>query len=220
MPKANAARRRALLRDKRRCGIHLGGCGEVIPSGQRHSLDHIVPKSLFAKVAAGRQSEFEQDWNYQPMHEECNSDKGFQWHEWPRFACTCHYLQVLDGDLWIFTKGKVGHGRHLLLADVVSAFAESPERVDAKFIPGQHINTKGEHLFGYRTDRYGFVIPGIHARRVEMFNLEQQARVGLPTPNRIYLDEQGRVTPLDYASRSGGDPRTGSRGRRSASAAP
>ena len=121
----------------------------MIPRGQRYNLDHIVPKSLFTKVAPDRKNEFEQDWNYQPMHEACNSRKGFQWHEWPKFGCKCHYLQVQDRGLQICTRGKVRQGSHLLLADVVSDFAESPDRVDARVVPGFHKDPTGRRIAGY-----------------------------------------------------------------------
>ena len=168
----------------------------MIPRGQRYNLDHIVPKALFTKVAADRKNEFGQDWNCQPMHEACNSSKGFQWREWPKFGCKCHYLQVLDGGLHICTRGKAHQGSHLLLADVVSDFAESPDRVDARVVPGSHKDPTGRRIAGYVEGRFGFVLLGIHARQVEMFNLEEQGRVGLPAPKYIYRDEQGRVTPV------------------------
>ena len=167
-----------------------------ILQGQRYNRDHIIPRAMFSKVAKGRENEFEQDWNCQPMHEACNSSKSFQLDDWPRFNCQCHYLQVVEQDLYIFTKGKVGNGSHKLLADVVSDFPESPDRVDARVVVGFHKNTKGQQLAGYAKDRFGYVLPGIHARQIEMFNLQEQARAELPTPKHIYLDEQGHVTPV------------------------
>ena len=110
MPKARQAIRRLLRRDDRLCGVHLGGCGREIEQGQRHNRDHIIPRSLFSKVAGGRENEFEQDWNCQPMHEACNTSKSFQMDSWPRFNCWCHFLQVVEGDLYVCTVGKVGRG--------------------------------------------------------------------------------------------------------------
>ena len=120
--------RRLLRRDDRLCGVHLGGCGKEIKQGRSHNRDHIIPRSLFSKVARGRENEFEQDWNCQPMHEACNTSKSFQMDSWPRFDCRCHFLQVADGDLYVCTVGKVGRGSHKLLSNVVSDFPESPER--------------------------------------------------------------------------------------------
>ena len=45
--------RRLLRRDDRLCGIHLGGCGKEIAPGQSPNRDHIIPRSLFKKVALG-----------------------------------------------------------------------------------------------------------------------------------------------------------------------
>ena len=47
---------------------------------------------------------------------------------------------------------------------------------------------------GFRKDRYGYMLPGIHARAVDWFNLHERARVGLPTPERFWMDELGRIT--------------------------
>ena len=95
--KKRQALRRVYLRDDELCGIHLGGCGKEILPGQNYNRDHIIPRSLFRKVSRGRENEFEQDWNCQPMHEDCNSSKSFQLDGWPRFGCECHYLQVVEG---------------------------------------------------------------------------------------------------------------------------
>ena len=111
MPKARHAMKRLLRRDDRLCGVHLGGCGKGIAPGQSPNRDHIIPRSLFKKVALGRENEFEQDWNCQPMHEACNTSKAFQMDSWPRFGCRCHFLQVVEGDLYVCTTGKVGQGR-------------------------------------------------------------------------------------------------------------
>lgn len=194
MPKARQAMRRLLRRDDRLCGVHLGGCGKEIEQGQRHNRDHIIPRSLFGKVARGRENEFEQDWNCQPMHEACNTAKSFQMDRWPRFDCRCHFLQVVEGDLYVCTVGKVARGSHKLLSNVVSDFPESPERVDARVVLGHHKDTQEQRFVGFRKDRYGYMLPGIHAREVDWFNLHEQARVGLPTPERFWMDECGRIT--------------------------
>ncbi len=194
MPKARHAMRRLLRRDDRLCGVHLGGCGKEIAPGQSPNRDHIIPRSLFKKVALGREYEFEQDWNCQPMHEACNTSKAFQMDSWPRFGCRCHFLQVVEGDLYVCTTGKVGQGSHKLLSNVVDDFPESPERVDARVVVGHHKDTQEQRFVGFRKDRYGYMLPGIHAREVDWFNLHEQARVGLPTPERFWVDERGRIT--------------------------
>ena len=189
------ARRRVFRRDKGRCGIHLGGCGKEITDGEPYNRDHIIPRSLFSKVAGDRLSEFDQDWNCQPMHVACNQSKSFSLEGWPEFRCRCHYLQVVNGDLYICTRGKIGSGQHKLLAGVVS---EHPERVDARLVFGTSSGPGGQQIAGYHRGRFGYILPGIAARQVEMFNFQEQARVGLPTPRLIYLDEQGHVTPVNH----------------------
>ena len=194
MPKKRQTLRRVYLRDDKLCGIHLGGCGKEILPGQNYNRDHIIPRSLFRKVSRGRENEFEQDWNCQPMHEDCNSSKSFQLDGWPRFGCECHYLQVVEDDLYVCTRGKIRLGSHKLLSSVVSDFPESPDRVDARVIVGHHKDTQDQRFVGFRKDRYGYVLPGIHAHQVEMFNLHERARVGLPRPERIKVDHLGRIT--------------------------
>ena len=183
-------KRRVLKRDQRLCGIHLGGCGRRIEEGAKYNLDHIVPRALFSKVAKGRNAEFNEDWNCQPMHEDCNNAKDSRLSSWPRFACDCHYLKIHGNDLYVHTKDPVGEGRHKLLENVVS---EKNDRVDAKLVIGSGKGRGGKTFYGYQKGKFGYLLPGIAKSHVEVFNLTERGEVGLSVPKYIELDDQGRV---------------------------
>ena len=183
-------KRKVLKRDQRQCGIHLGGCGRRIEEGAKCNLDHIVPRALFSKVAKGRSAEFNEEWNCQPMHTECNSAKDSKLSGWPRFDCDCHYLQIHGNDLYVYTKDTVGEGRHKLLENVVS---ERNNRVDAKLVIGSGKVRGGKTFYGYQKGKFGYILPGIAKSHVEVFNLTERGAVGLSVPEYIRLDDQGRV---------------------------
>ena len=188
-------RGRVLRRDKRRCGIHLGGCGQVIEEGEGCSVDHIIPSAFISKVAGGDRSLYERDWNCQPMHICCNKKKAAELAEWPKFRCGCHYLQVEEGRLFVRARGRVGTERHLLLANVVSA---SGDKVDARMVVGPG-KLGGKKVLGAAVGmkaEFGYMLPGIAASRVDWFNLHEKARVGLRIPRRFELTDDGRVLPV------------------------
>ena len=182
--------RRVLKRDQRLCGIHFGGCGKRIEKSEQYNLDHIIPRALFSKVAPECNAEFNEDWNYQPMHFACNSAKASQLRGWPRFDCDCHYLQIHGRHLYAHTKGHVGEGKHKLLDSVVS---DRNDRVDATLVIGSGKGKGGSNVVGYREGRFGYLLPGIAASHVEVFNMTERAAVGLPVPKYIKLDGRGSV---------------------------
>ena len=183
--------RRVLKRDNWICGLHLGGCCKPIIKGEPYNLDHIIPKALFSRVAQERNAEFNMDWNLQPMHLSCNNaSKGSSLDGWPHFICKCHYLQLWEGDLYVCTKGAVGKGKHRLLENIVS---ECRDRVDARIVIGSGKGKGGTNQVGYWKDKFGYLMPGIAASRVEMFNLTESGRVGLSVPRFIRIDEKGRI---------------------------
>ena len=182
--------RRVLKRDQRLCGIHFGGCGRKIEEGEKYNLDHIIPRALFSKVATRRNAEFNEDWNYQPMHVECNSAKASQLRGWPRFDCDCHYLQINGRDLFVHTKGHVGEGRHLFLPSIVS---DRSDRVDARVVVGSGKGRGGRNIAGYREGQFGYLFPGMAPSHAEMYNLMERSAVGLPVPRYIELDNEGHV---------------------------
>ena len=211
-------RKRALKRDNSRCGIHLGGCGKPIQWDNKNIPpgDHIIPESLFNKTAENPQA-FQDDWNIQPMHEQCGEEKSDRLagsdlgqmemffspfpntpDQLPLFRCSCHYLQVSGEDLYICTRGRIDEGKYKLLSGFVKDFGDS-NRQDAIMVVAHWPETGGTMRAGYsnleRKPR-GYLFPSISPRRVEEFNISEQIRVGLPFPKRIYLDERGRVIPV------------------------
>ncbi len=84
-----------LPRDGYLCGIHVGGCGKRIRNRADASLDHIFTKSYFKdREDAIRPKHYNQEWNCQPMHQECNAERGGQIYGFPLFTCPCHWLQI------------------------------------------------------------------------------------------------------------------------------
>ena len=59
------------------------------------SLDHIFTKSFFKdREDSIRPKHYNEDWNCQPMHQECNTRRGGQIYGFPVFTCSCHWLQI------------------------------------------------------------------------------------------------------------------------------
>lgn len=86
---------RLLPRDGYVCGTHLGGCKEPIKNRADATVDHMFTRSFFKDREAGiKPSEYNKDWNCQPMHHECNRRRGGQIYGFPIFACSCHWLQI------------------------------------------------------------------------------------------------------------------------------
>ena len=212
--RTKAARPKIMSRDGRLCGIHLGGCDQPITG--KCELDHIIPLGL-AELIAPTPREFDNHWNYQPMHEDCNRKKadtmngrlleeleravtvgGNTPDDWPRFQCKCHYLQIFGEDLFICTKEPAGISEHKLYAGVVKDF-EDEDRQDAILVIGQWTGPGGIHQVGYDStgkSPRGYIFPSISPRRTTGFNIFERSRVGLSTPELIHIDERGHVTPV------------------------
>ena len=188
-------RGRLLRRDDRQCGVHLGGCGKRIDERDESNVDHIIPSAFFSKVGGRSRSLYEHDWNCQPMHAGCNNKKAAVLAEWPKFRCSCHFLQVEDGHLFVLTRGRLGSERHLLLPNVVSP---SKDRVDARMVvgPGKLGGRRVQGAAVGMKAEFGYMLPGIAASQVDWFNLHEKARVGLPVPKMFELTDDGRVTPV------------------------
>ena len=87
---------RLLKRDKKRCGIHVGGCGKEIPNRSEATVDHIFTKSFFRDREKGvKPEDYNKDWNCQPMHSACNNQRGGQIYGFPLFSCKCHLLKIV-----------------------------------------------------------------------------------------------------------------------------
>ena len=116
--------------------------------------------------------------------------------DWPRFKCRCHYLQILDGHLCVCTTGIGGDGEHVLSENVVKEYQGS--RQDAILVIGKWKEGESDAL-GWKQkakDNYGYMLSSYNPKRVPGFNISERARVGLPTPKYIYMDERGNVTPV------------------------
>ena len=86
---------RLLLRDDHLCGTHVGGCGKQIPTRTEATVDHIFTKSFFKdREDSVRPQDYNEDWNLQPMHLQCNHDRGGPIYGFPLFTCSCHWLQI------------------------------------------------------------------------------------------------------------------------------
>ena len=97
---AKSKRREVVLkRDNYLCGIHLGGCGERLSKSDQITLDHIIPESWWKDREPVRPDYYNQEWNFQPMHDYCNSgDKKGQIYGFPVFSCRCHWLRIEQTD--------------------------------------------------------------------------------------------------------------------------
>ena len=216
--KTRAAKRKIVPRDSGLCGIHSGGCGQALTTNC--TVDHIVPLSL-AKSVAPNPREFDQPWNYQPMHQECNKRKDDETgnrelgefetiaiartntpDHWPRFQCKCHYLQILEGDLYVCTKEPIGPNHHKLYEGVVKDFG-GENRQDAIMVMGRWTGPGGKQMAGFsnldKTQR-GYMLSSFSPKAVPGFNIAERSRVGLATPKYIYVDEKGHVTPVTPGS--------------------
>ena len=188
-------RRRVLRRDRRLCGIHLGGYGQPIVEGKSCELDHIIPQRFFSNYGTPGRHAFNDDWNCQPMHPGCNRQKASRLDGWPQFKCKCHYLQVMGSALVVVCQGSVGSGKYPLLPNVLSARAD---KVDARVMIGRG-KLAGRKVVGASAgmkQEFGYMLPGIAASRVDMFNLRERARVGLRIPKLIHIDDNGRMVAV------------------------
>ena len=206
-----------LKRDDRKCGIHMGGCGGQVQNRSQCEVDHIVPVVLYNSLAPEPRV-FDNPWNYQPMHKECHQAKEDRLRgrqlgkleaavtvgantpdDWPRFECQCHYLQIIGNDLFVFTKGRVDVGSHLLYAGVVKDFG-AEDRQDGILVPGRWTGPGGIPTVGFSNmgnSVRGFILPTFSPKRVPGFNILEARRVGLPGPKHVYIDEKGYMTPVD-----------------------
>ena len=84
-----------LPRDGHLCGIHVGGCGARIRNRADATLDHIFTRSFFKdREDSVRQRDYNEDWNLQPMHHDCNNGRGGQMYGFPLFMCACHWRRI------------------------------------------------------------------------------------------------------------------------------
>ena len=212
-----AGKRALLKRDDWKCGIHMGGCAGQVQYRSQCEVDHIVPVVLYNSLAP-EPRDFDNPWNYQPMHKECHKEKEDRLRgrklgeveaavtvgtntpdDWPRFECQCHYLQIVECDLLVFTKGPIDTGKHLLYPGGVRDFGNE-NRQDGILVPGQWTGPGGIPTRGFSkmgNNVRGFLLPSFSPKRVLGFNIFEARRVGLPGPKYIHIDEKGHVTPVN-----------------------
>ncbi len=123
--------KKARVRDKDMCGVHLGGCGELVSEKKERSLDHIIPEAWFRSASNGTTSpDYNDMWNRQLMHKTCdNAQKGGHVHGLPVFWCHCHYLEVFGKDLFVVIRDSETTDipeRHLMLKDYVNVPSDNP----------------------------------------------------------------------------------------------
>ena len=44
--------------------------------------------------------------------------------DWPRFECKCHYLQIIEGAMYVCTTSAIDSGSYELYANVVKDFGD------------------------------------------------------------------------------------------------
>ena len=206
-----------LKRDDRKCGIHMGGCRGQIQYRSECEVDHIVPVVLYNSLASEPRV-FDNPWNYQPMHTACHKTKADRLRgrelreleaavtvgantpdDWPRFECQCHYLHIFGSDLFVFTRGPIDTGNHLLYPGVVRDFGNEA-RQDGILVPGQWTGPGRIPARGFSNmdnNVRGFILPSFSPKRVPGFNILEAQRVGLPGPKYVYIDEKGYMTPVN-----------------------
>ena len=134
---------RLLNRDGHLCGIHIGGCGQEIRNRTHATVDHIFTRSFFKdRKVSIRPRIYNRDWNCQPMHSECNHERGGQIYGFPLFSCSCHWLQI----------DRKSEGHHVLTLHYSTESDEVALSVSTKeedFVFGTQFSTgKSSHLFG------------------------------------------------------------------------
>lgn len=110
---------------------------KTIKERGRKSLDHIIPQSFFNNAGIdANPKEFNQEWNLQVMHKECNSKRAGFIHGLPRFQCPCHYFQVVGSDLYVCVATSQPSTRYLMLKNfVVPTRTGDPKAVGIRVEP-------------------------------------------------------------------------------------
>ncbi len=193
----NPRKRLSLLlrRDEYLCGPHLGGCGKRIPTRAEATVDHIFTKSFFKDREDGiRRKDYNQNWNLQPMHEQCNYGRGGQIHGFPLFTCSCHWLQIRrtsEGHVLnlhyrrgrgedVFPVSSEGHSfvmRNISTGEFASEFGGQSEIEVAGVwsMGGSHLKSGEKGITG--KGHLGHVFPRISPEEVQQFNRLEIQRI-------------------------------------------
>ena len=165
-------------RDKNRCGIHVGGCGQLVQPGDGNQ-DHIIPRAFFRHLGPNLGvSDCHGSWNLQLMHETCNENLGGHVHGWPNYQCSCHYLQIVGGNLCVVTRIPLPTGCRILFRDYVLQQPRGPRGVGLFVHPiGPAARLEGsrkrEQVTGNKFIHY---LIQINRHMVPEFNAKQKRR--------------------------------------------
>ena len=194
--------KKAQVRDNNKCGVHLGGCGELVSEKKDRSLDHIVPQAWFKSIGKDNTStDYDDIWNRQLMHKTCDNNMGGHVHDLPAFWCHCHYLEVCGTDLFVVVRDSATAEtpeRHLLFKGYVNTPNDNPRSL------GLFVNPISNNPQSWRKDgvlrleemdHHHLVM--LRPEMVDSFNREQINRA-----NRVFETYTGS-TP-DFSIRDAG----------------
>ena len=179
--------------DSRICGLHLGGCCERIAKRSDASIDHIIPEAFFKALGTDVNGyDFRLPWNLQPMHKKCNVKRGGYLQEYPRFRCSCHYLQVIGRDLYVCAL--YGDGKYYAFKMLPSVTFD-PSLPDQQGVVGPFTvipaKTKlpgGKDGVGYRQGIAGVLFPQIPEPQIDELNRQERG----PRPSPVVVSENCR----------------------------
>ena len=177
-----------MKRDREICGVHIGGCGQKLPTKKSATRDHIISQSFISFMPAERKVDFNRDWNIQPMCPKCNSEvRVGQMNNWPLFKCRCHYLQIgEDEGMYIHERTKARDRKHLMLAGAVGN--GTIMRLFSSRLPGAGT------MIGWSRDtktRGGHLLVPMPAKSVPSFNWFELARIGEANGQRVLGGRNG-----------------------------
>ena len=193
----------AQRRDKGLCGVHIGGCGEPVPpQNDVRSLDHIISEAWFKTAGEGKTApNYNDRWNRQLMHKDCDNRKGGHVHGLPPFWCHCHYLEVCGGDLFVVVRDSEtaeSPERYLLLKGYVAPPTDNSRGLSL-FVNPISNNPKAWPKDGVlrteKPDHHHLTM--LRSEWVESFNREQINRA-----NRVFAAYNG--SPPDFSIRDVG----------------
>ena len=191
-------------RDKNICGIHVGGCGQLVQPGDGNQ-DHIIPQSFFKHLEPHMElPNHHESWNLQLMHKTCNENLGGHVHGWPNYQCSCHYLQIVEGNLCVVTRIPLPTGSRILFRDYVLQQRAKGIRSVGLFVhptgPAARLESsrKREQLTGNKFFHY---LIQINRYMVPEFNVMQKSRADLalwqgePVRGGGKFNERGTMYP-------------------------
>ena len=191
-------------RDKNRCGIHVGGCGQLVQPGDGNQ-DHIIPQAFFRHLGPHLGvSDCHGSWNLQLMHKTCNANLGGHVHGWPNYQCSCHYLQIVGDNLCVVTRIPLPSGSRIFFRDYVIQQPRDPRGVGLFFHPiGPAARLDGsrnrEQVTGNKFIHY---LIRINRLMVPEFNAKQESRAdramwqGRQVPGGGEVNERGTMYPF------------------------